>query len=503
MAIDGVSWKDSPEARDLRIRNAYVRAGLPVAMASPPTVSPAQATNEPRCPLLIPWYDSRLTLACATWVQQGGTGVAISGRYNHIRRSTSGGNAWARPVTRDSSGTGAAYDPASVNVNGGGQSAAVMFRIRDRRFVIHAAYGHLRIMVLNKLTQRWEIAQTLTDGDGATGKYIPVDFGTWDTRSIRIEGNNAMQFRGIYCSAAGTISAMGDPIGLRSILFGDSFGEGTGAAEPLDGYAQQLGHLTGSWDHTVSSFGATGIATGVDANRVNFRNRFLADMARGPYHKIYIQSSGNDDSYSSEAFATVITNLTWMLQQIRDVFAPAWGFMPKVFVISRWNTNGTSGTTSTDNYNAAVLSAMAAVPEVIPVANDNWIYWSRLVTGDGRSGAPRSGVMSFNAALVGATSGTLTTPFTGTTSGLYTLIFSDNTVKTGVTLTQNQTGVSWTGAVTAGASFDFYNTGAGSGNATDLVGGVAGDDSTHPTQGGHDDRAIYVADREYELMQAA
>jgi Carbohydrate esterase, sialic acid-specific acetylesterase len=64
--------------------------------------------------------------------------------------------------------------------------------------------------------------------------------------------------------------------------------------------------------------------------------------------------------------------------------------------------------------------------------------------------------ITFTAALAGATSGTLTAAFTGTT-GSYNILFSDGSARL-VTLTNGSTAVSWTGAVTATTAATYGST---------------------------------------------
>jgi len=89
-------------------------------------------------------------------------------------------------------------------------------------------------------------------------------------------------------------------------------------------------------------------------------------------------------------------------------------------------------------------------------------------TGDG-------GQIIANAALVAATSATLTIAFPGTT-GTYNLGFDDGSVKT-ATLTNNSTAVSWTGAVTAGINIEAWTTTRGNGG---LYLTYDGTNPTHP-----------------------
>lgn len=73
--------------------------------------------------------------------------------------------------------------------------------------------------------------------------------------------------------------------------------------------------------------------------------------------------------------------------------------------------------------------------------------------------APLGGPLTFTGALVAATSGTLTSNFTGST-GTYAIIFSDGSVRV-ATLTNNSTAVSWTGAVTATATAQYVTPASG------------------------------------------
>lgn len=77
----------------------------------------------------------------------------------------------------------------------------------------------------------------------------------------------------------------------------------------------------------------------------------------------------------------------------------------------------------------------------------NWLTWD-------------AAALTFTAALVAATSGTLAAPFAGATGATYTVKFSDGTTKT-VTLTNGSAAVSWTGAVTATANATYGKNFAG------------------------------------------
>jgi hypothetical protein len=94
----------------------------------------------------------------------------------------------------------------------------------------------------------------------------------------------------------------------------------------------------------------------------------------------------------------------------------------------------------------AVAAAVAAFGDplcrFVPIDTDARGKW---VTGLGSE-------LRFTAALSGATAATLATAWpAGSSASNYTILFSDGSSRV-ATLTQNATSVSWTGAVTAGAT---------------------------------------------------
>ena len=84
------------------------------------------------------------------------------------------------------------------------------------------------------------------------------------------------------------------------------------------------------------------------------------------------------------------------------------------------------------------------------IANDNFQELNNQCFASGESGTQtgQAGSLQFTASVGGATSGTLTTPFTLAPSGSYQLGFSDGSLRT-VTLTYGSSAVSWTGALTS------------------------------------------------------
>lgn len=457
-------YSGSRSALKQRLQAAMARGGIAGPMASPPTYS-VNTAHEPRLSNFAAWNSPLLTFDSATWVQQAS-------------------NAWSRPVCADSLGDGSSYLPATVNVGGGGGCGGIWTKCHDRKIELYVRYSNLTVLVLNHSTGKLEVAQELTGGDPNNFRYVLFDFGSVDERIIRIEGDNSLQFRGIYYGPGGTLAPFNDPLGLRGFCTSDSFGEPTGALISRKGYLQRLGQLLGIYDWRVAAKGGTGLSkvnTGISPNRCNYKDRFVVDcLNNGPYDVILIQMSGND---TGESTATVQTNLEWMLQQVvAKVASTAWPRLPLIIVSGTWTNSGNNPPATMD---ALGLAAIANVPEAKAVffSQGTWI------TGGGKTGSPYYGTLTFTAALSGATSGTLTSNFAGPSSNFYAVVFSDGTVKTNVTLNNGQPGVSWSGAVTADATADYYNTSlTNAGNASTLVGGVDGTDGTHPSPAGHEVR---------------
>jgi hypothetical protein len=158
---------------------------------------------------------------------------------------------------------------------------------------------------------------------------------------------------------------------------------------------------------------------------------------------IYTICSVND-AYSGQNYTTVQTNAATGLAALRTQ-------NPGVPIIMVGNNSTPFLRGDADNLAAenACIAGMNSLNDplmaFIPNRTEPNGAWT---TGTG-------GEIAFNAALSGATSGTLATPWLRN-SGTYTVLFSDGSTRS-ISFTQNSAAVSWTGAVTATQDARFYS----------------------------------------------
>jgi len=348
-------------ARNPRNDLAYIRdqlkvgraiGGVPVAMSSPPTVG-APANSATISGRVYNVASGAMTFLGATWYKPS--------------------NAFAKAVTGDVSGTGAAFASGSGS-DRRANSGNIPFITDAQNIEIHGIFSTFRLMVLSAVTGKWEIAATVTGGaGGATQQYVPVDFGSVlaKGRVCKIECDATMTFYSIRVGAIYSVWPYKPRIPLRGIVFGDSYVEGVGASTQFDGEYMQLGYALGIDDWRLSGSGGTGLVQ-VNGARVNYVNRLAADViAQGPFDVVVIHGTGNDGGLSgiSANLTTILDALDAQMPYALQVVMGAW---------TRRTNDTTNNAVSTDMQAALVGRSAARV---------KFIDKSTWITGTGKVGA--------------------------------------------------------------------------------------------------------------------
>lgn len=309
--------------RDL-IREGLAIGCSPVAMASPPTIGAfgSSATITGRGVYGV--GDPALTFLAANWYRPS--------------------NAFAKATTADISGTGAAFANAS-GTNRRASSANVPFVTDGPNFEIRAVFTKMRLMVLNQLTGKWEIAATITGGaGGSTQQYIPVDFGSAAPkgRICKIEADASVTLYSIAVGPTYGIWKYQPRIPLSAIVIADSYGEGAGATHQFDGEYMQLGYLLGIDNWRISASGGTGLVqTNTNNSAVSYIDRLVADVInQGPFDLVIVHGTKNDAGK-----AGISTALTSLLSQIDAAMPDALQIVMSAWT-ARTNDTGSLGVTA-------------------------------------------------------------------------------------------------------------------------------------------------------------
>jgi lysophospholipase L1-like esterase len=274
----------------------------------------------------------------------------------------------------------------------------------------------------------------------------------------------------IQAAAENLYSCRAAPDALPTLMISsDSFGAGTGATIPPMSCAS-LAALQLGLDPLVVANGGTGyIANGPSSN---WPTHAPADVLNHNADAYLFLLGVNDAAQPVAAIEAAVRNSLLMVRAVSQI-AP-------IFVCGPWNPR----TAVAESVKTAIFAGCAGIPGVYTIDN----YAAGWQTGDGRN-------INFTGALVGATSATMTTGWSGTT-GSYSIRFSDGTVKSGVTLTNGSTAISWAGSVTASANAGAFTV---AGNSTLYV----GPDGTHPPQAGHTYLSARIADGVFAAIRKA
>jgi lysophospholipase L1-like esterase len=326
---------------------------------------------------------------------------------------------------------------------------------------------------------------------GGTGaRYWTLDFTASTTpRKLRLicvelQPNANADFNGMgrfYVRKSDTVWApSAEMIGPHLVVVGDSFAASANATAAGDGFARYMGDQLGLKAVTNSGFSGSGFIRGGNSDAGPNLLERLADIAYQAPSALLIADGFNDMANDGVTLRAGLCNITAFQAQVSAVLSGLRTALPDVpiVIVGPWRSGSSTVRGKSATWAAAVQAAVTALADPMISYQD---LGDRIFTGLGNVSTPYSGVLTFTGALSAATSGTLASPFAGPTSTAYTIQFSDGSVKTGVTLTNGSTSVSWTGAVTATAAA--YYTHASAGNADVYVSG--GSDNTHPNDNGH------------------
>ena len=317
------------------------------------------------------------------------------------------------------------------------------------------------------------LSGTVTSNTGpGTIESITLDFSSAGGRAVRhiiVETQGPGSFGGVHVSPSERVWA--PPTGdlLRSVLLGDSYAYGSSATNLADGFGAVMADCLGLRRHTNSGSGGTGWTT--SNSSYNFGERISnGDIGlAGTPDLIFFMGSYNDRN------ADQATNAAAALAGMRAARL----LYPNAVMATFGVFAGAAGPS------AGILAAEAGIAEAVAAMNDPFNVFVPIspnssdawLRGTGNTSTPYSGTLTFTGSLSGATSGTLTSGFSGPTNSSYTIIFSDGTAKTNVTLTNGSTSVSWSGAVTATANAWRTHANAGSADVYIASDGVHFDDN--------------------------
>lgn len=273
---------------------------------------------------------------------------------------------------------------------------------------------------------------------GSTDQYVLLDFGTRAVRRIMVEAMRTGRLAGGFVEDGAALWPVDISDVPHGVFLGDSYVFGSGPDLAADGVAVQMADRLGL-ALQASGSGGTGwnqTATSVHRFEQRIANGDLGLAYQAP-EIVFLHASVND-AYAGQNFATVQTNA---LAGLRGVRAQYPGVPIIVFGCVAAPNRTTALIAAVEAAVAAAVSAFAdPLCRFVPIDGDSGGKW---VTGLGSE-------LRFTGALSAATSATLVTPWpAGTSASTYTVLFSDGSTRV-VSLTQNATTISWSGAVTAG-----------------------------------------------------
>lgn len=156
------------------------------------------------------------------------------------------------------------------------------------------------------------LAGTALPGGGAFYRVV-VTFSTRAIRRVEVETDTGHLVE-ICIGPTDTIFPSQPRKGIRGVVMGDSYVEGTGATNRFTTFAQTFGQLAG-WSETIASgSGGTGyLNVGAQSGRVKFRDRFANDVAAFSPDVILFTGGRNDNGYATlsaiQTEATALFNL--------------------------------------------------------------------------------------------------------------------------------------------------------------------------------------------------
>jgi len=275
---------------------------------------------------------------------------------------------------------------------------------------------------------------------GNTDQYVLLDFGTRAVRRIVVEAMRTGRLAGGFVEDGATLWPADISDVPHGVFLGDSYVFGSGPDLTADGIAVQMADRLGLAPQASGS-GGTGwnqTATGVHRFDQRIANGDLG-LAHQPPEIIFLHASVND-AYAGQNMATVQANALAGLRAAR-VQHP--GVPIVVFGCVAAPNRAAAQVSATEASVAAAVAAFAdPLCRFVPVDSDPGGKW---VSGLGSE-------LRFSGALSAATSATLAAPWSaGSSATSYTILFSDGSSRI-ANLTQNAASVSWSGAVTAGAT---------------------------------------------------
>lgn len=243
-------------------------------------------------------------------------------------------------------------------------------------FGYRAVGGRYRIWIDDQPT----VLTPVEDAGGGAFFRTLVTFGDRALRHVRFEVDGT-RFTEVVVGRADTVLPA-PRRGLRAVIVGDSFVEGTGAAARFTGFAPTLGRLVGWGDVWASGSGGTGYltsgpGTGTYTGRVAYRDRIAADcLAFSP--QVVMVTGGRNDSRLPQR--EVQAEALALFSRIRADLASAQLIVTSVFPASAVEAQSRELRAVSD---AISTSAEAAGAVFLDVMGPN-----AYITGDGRDQAP-------------------------------------------------------------------------------------------------------------------
>jgi hypothetical protein len=275
---------------------------------------------------------------------------------------------------------------------------------------------------------------------GSADQYLTLDFGSRAVRRIVVEAMRTGRLAGGLVEDGAALWPVDTSDVPHAAFLGDSYVFGSGPDFAADGVAVQMADRMGLALQASGSGGTGWNQTATTVYRFDQRiaNGDLALGYEAP-EVIFLHASVND-AYVGQSGATVQANALAGLRSARNQYP---GVPIVVFgCVAAPNRIAAQVSLAESSVAAAVAAWGDPLCRFVAVDGDPGGKW---VTGLGAE-------LRFTAALTGATGATLAAPWpAGTSTTSYTVLFSDGSARL-ATFTQNGTAVSWTGAVTAGAT---------------------------------------------------
>jgi len=329
-------------------------------------------------------------------------------------------------------------------------------------------------------------------GVGGHG-WVKVKFTTSARRTIRIAIIASCSLGNLFTRATSTIvPACSTPI--EWVHFSDSFGQ-----QGMWGIPEWLSSRYGrSLNFINVSCGGTSFSQGNDVGDTNPTSARFRQQMQGHWKYCSPQIvtglvGKNDDAVVDQSAVRAAAVL--MLTELRALFPNA------IVVIFTANTGPYAIAYGNDLIvESTLLAACSAVPGVNAVPMQSAAI-GPFLRGQGVAWAPAAGPLTLASNINGATTGQLSTAWTGVT-GLYSITFTiagGKDIRRG-TLTNGSTAITGLSSAITTASTTCPD---GRGN-TDVYSGVAASgssDTLHPTPAGNKATGLWIAARLYELLR--